>query len=296
LNGSQENRGLNFRNSHFHTDQPVKQLTRWTGLAAGTTSGAPADLRKVKLLVRERIAIWLGLGAITAIAWAWLIRMQMGTASGMSAMQMAMPMPHRWSAVDLGLNFLMWSVMMVAMMVPSASPMVMTYACLARPRIRSLQVCIWVFTLGYLCVWTGFSAGATLMQSALQHTAIVGDQLRATPIVGALLLAAAGVFQFTPLKDRCLAHCRSPIGFFMTEWREGPRGAFVMGLRHGGYCVGCCWMLMALLFVAGVMNLLWVAAIGAFVLIEKVSRFGRHVARAAGVVMLAAALLVASRG
>jgi predicted metal-binding membrane protein len=112
-------------------------------------------------------------------------------------------------------------------------------------------------------VWTAFSAGATLMQSALQQAAIVGDQLRATPIVGALLLVAAGVFQFTSLKDRCLAHCRSPIGFLMTDWRDGPRGAFAMGLRHGSTCVGCCWMLMALLFVAGVMNLLWVAAISA---------------------------------
>ena len=265
-------------------------------MTTGITSEALADLRGVQLPMRDRLAIWLGLAAISAIAWAGLIRMPMLTAGGMATMQMAMPMPHRWSAADLGLNFLMWAVMMVAMMVPSAAPMIMTYASLARPRTRAPQVCIWLFTLGYLCVWTGFSAGATLMQSALQEGAIVGDQLRATPIVGALLLAAAGVFQFTALKDRCLAHCRSPIGFFATQWREGPRGAFTMGLRHGSYCVGCCWMLMALLFVAGVMNLLWVATISVFVLIEKVSRFGRSVARAAGIVMFAAALLVAIKG
>jgi predicted metal-binding membrane protein len=262
-------------------------------LATGITSQTLADPQSLQLPMRERLAIWLGLGAITAIAWAWLIRMPMPMNGEMAAMQMAMPMPRRWSAPDFGLTFLMWAVMMVAMMVPSAAPMIMTYAGLARPRTRSPRVCIWVFTLGYLCVWTGFSAGATLLQLALQQAAIVGDQLRATPIVGALLLGGAGIFQFTSLKDRCLSHCRSPIGFFMTEWREGPRGAFAMGFRHGSYCVGCCWTLMALLFVAGVMNLLWVAAISALVLIEKVSRFGRPVARAAGVAMLAAALVAA---
>jgi predicted metal-binding membrane protein len=244
------------------------------------------------------MVIWLALGTITAIAWAWLIRMPMrtGMVSGMSPMQIAMPMPHRWSAADLRLNFLMWAVMMVAMMVPSAAPMIMMYARLVRPRARTPQACIWIFTLGYLCVWTAFSAGATLMQSTLQQVAIVGDQLRATPIIGALLLVTAGVFQFTSLKDRCLAHCRSPIGFFMTDWRDGPRGALAMGLRHGSTCVGCCWMLMALLFVAGVMNLLWVAVISAFVLIEKVNRFGRPIARAAGAIMIGAALLIAIKG
>ncbi len=265
-------------------------------LAAGITLEARGDLAEARLPLRDRIAVWIGLSAITAIAWVWLIRMPMPMNGGMAGMQMAMPMPHRWSTADLALTFLMWAVMMVAMMVPSAAPMVMMYARLVRPRTRAPQLCIWLFTLGYLCVWTGFSAGATLMQSALQYAAIVGDELRATPIIGALLLAAAGVFQFTTLKDRCLAHCRSPLGFFMTEWRDGPRGALAMGLRHGSYCVGCCWMLMALLFVAGVMNLLWVAAISALVLIEKISRFGRPIARGAGLLMIAAAVLVGMRG
>ena len=102
------------------------------------------------------------------------------------------------------------------------------------------------------------------------------------PVFGGMLLIAAGVFQFTPLKNACLTHCRSPIGFFMTEWREGNRGAFLMGVRHGIYCVGCCWVLMTLLFVAGVMNLLWVAMIAGYVLVEKIVPAGDWVRRAAG--------------
>lgn len=140
-----------------------------------------------------------------------------------------------------------------------------------------------IFLLGYVIVWTGFSAVATLAQWGLHSLALLSPMMVSTsPILGGVLLIGAGIFQFTPLKHACLAHCRTPLGFLMTEWREGTQGALFMGLRHGSFCVGCCWLLMALLFVAGVMNLLWVAAIAAYVLIEKVVPEGQWVSRAIG--------------
>ena len=158
---------------------------------------------------------------------------------------------------------MMWAVMMVAMMLPSASPMVMAYARSPRlPRPPS-RMRVWLFAGGYVAVWTLFSAAATAMQTRTGCTRRDAERRYASrrPSAGAVILAAAGIYQLTPLKQRCLRHCQSPIGFFMTHWRDGGGGAFAMGLEHGAFCVGCCWMLMALLFVAGVMNLAWVAAL-----------------------------------
>jgi len=136
-------------------------------------------------------------------------------------------------------------------------------------------------------VWTAFSAVATFAQWELNRAALLSPMMVSnSPLLGGMLLIGAGVFQFTPLKRACLAHCRSPLGFFMTEWREGTRGAFLMGIRHGAFCVGCCWLLMALLFVAGVMNLLWVAAIAAYVLVEKIVPEGYWVGRAVGLCVI----------
>ena len=149
---------------------------------------------------------------------------------------------------------------------------------------------------GYLLVWAGFSVLATLAQWGLHRAALLSPMMGSTsPVLGGLLLLAAGLFQWTPLKYACLQHCRSPLSFLMTEWREGHRGALGMGLRHGSYCTGCCWLLMALLFVAGVMNVLWVATITAFVLIEKVAPRGDVVGRVAGVVLVIAGLLMLSQ-
>ncbi|MGO9059461.1 MAG: DUF2182 domain-containing protein, partial [Candidatus Binataceae bacterium] len=131
---------------------------------------------------------------------------------------------------------------------------------------------------------------------ALQNASLVSDGLRATPLLGGLILVVAGVYQLTPLKTACLTHCRSPVGFFMTQWRDGMTGAVVMGIRHGAYCVGCCWLLMLVLFVTGVMNLLWVAAISVLVLVEKVSPYGKPIANAAGAIMLGSGLLLAALG
>jgi predicted metal-binding membrane protein len=150
-----------------------------------------------------------------------------------------------------------------------------------------------IFLSGYLLVWTGFSGLATLTQWGFHSAALLSPMMVSTsPLLGGIILLVAGLLQWTPLKYACLTHCRSPLSFLMTDWREGYRGALIMGLRHGSYCTGCCWFLMALLFVAGVMNLLWVATITAFVLIEKIAPRGEVVGRLGGVVLVIAGLMM----
>jgi predicted metal-binding membrane protein len=150
-----------------------------------------------------------------------------------------------------------------------------------------------LFVLGYLAIWTGFSLLATLAQWGLHAAALLSPEAVSTsPVLGSALLTAAGVYQWSPLKHACLRRCRSPLGFLMTEWREGPGGALIMGLRHGVFCVGCCWALMALLFITGVMNLLWIAAIAGFILIEKVIPAGEYVARLAGLLLIGFGILM----
>ena len=204
----------------------------------------------------------------------------------MAAMGMTMDMP--WSAADLFYTFAMWAVMMAGMMAPSALPMLLLFAAARAGRDkRGVSPATLTFGLGYLAVWTGFSVGATVAQWGLHQAALLSMAMASSSgrLTGAILIAA-GVYQLTPWKSRCLTHCRSPLGFLMTNWRDGTMGAFRMGLRHGAYCLGCCWALMCVLFAVGVMNLLWVAALTGFVLIEKIGPAGAIVARVAGVAMV----------
>ncbi len=265
-----------------------------------TTAADSQPLAAPGLPRRDRVVIWTGIVAISALAWVYMARMPMGAgASGSAGMAgMIMPAAHRGSAADLWLTFWMWAVMMVAMMLPTASPMLLTYARIARSRDAGAAATrrVWSFATGYLAAWTLFSVGATALQYGLQRAGIIDDALRTTPLAGALILIAAGIYQLTPLKNACLRKCRSPLGFFMTEWREGASGALLMGLKHGASCVGCCWMLMVLLFVAGAMNLAWVAAITIFVLLEKVAPFGRAIAAIAGILLLASGIAVVAVG
>jgi predicted metal-binding membrane protein len=249
----------------------------------------PAAVSLESVLKQDRAITVAGLAAIVGLAWAYLIYQ----ASSMAFMNWAMAMPqmHSWRALEFVLLFLMWAVMMVAMMVPSAAPVVLIFAAVNRNRGSRQRPLVptGVFLLGYLAAWTGFSAVAAVVQWALHTAALLSPMMVSTsPVLGGVLLLIAGIAQWTPLKQTCLAHCRSPLEFLMTEWREGARGAFLMGLRHGAYCVGCCWALMALLFLAGVMNLLWVAAITALVLVEKVVPRGHLFGRLAGAVMVSA--------
>jgi predicted metal-binding membrane protein len=185
----------------------------------------------------------------------------------------------------------MWSVMMVGMMTPSAAPMVLLFAAVnRRERDKGAPfVASGVFAAGYLAMWCGFSLAAVVLQWALQQAALLSPMMasRSTALSGALLIAA-GLYQLTPLKHACLEHCRMPVHFLSRHWRRGTGGAFVMGLHHGAYCVGCCWVLMALLFTAGIMNLLWVAVIAVFVLIEKTAPFGMVTGRITAALLIAA--------
>ena len=203
---------------------------------------------------------------------------------------MVMPEMSQWGASTVLVLFVMWTVMMVAMMVPSAAPMILAFLTVNQHRQAAARpfVPVSIFLLGYLAVWTAFSALATAAEWWLHRAALLSPSMVATSsLLNSGLLIAAGVFQWTPLKHSCLKNCRSPLSFLMSEWREGSAGAFIMGLRHGAYCLGCCWALMALLFVAGVMNLLWVALIALFVLAEKVLPKGELIAKIAGVALVA---------
>jgi predicted metal-binding membrane protein len=248
-------------------------------LAGGAAENTTALVRSLPR--RDRLAILCGLAGTVLVAWIYLLletwRMDASMAGGAGtgamaqAMGRAMMQPHAWSPGDFALMFAMWAVMMVGMMVPSAAPMALVYAAVARKASRqgeSLAPTA-VFVTGYVVMWTLFSAGATLLQWCLESTALLSPMMVSTsPALGAGLLVAAGLYQMTPQKDACLRHCRSPAHFISEHWRPGTGGAFRMGLVHGAYCLGCCWVLMGILFVGGVMNLLCIAAITLFVLFE----------------------------
>ena len=236
---------------------------------------------------RDRLVTALGLVGLGGLAWLHVAHMALGMDRGAGV---GVPLSAAWSPREVALTFVMWVVMMAAMMVPAAGPMILAFATINRRQAPGAgpPVPTGIFLVGYLAVWAGFSLVATLGQWALTWAALLSPvTLSVTPVVGSLLLLAAGGYQFTPLKARCLARCQSPIGFILSEWREGPRGALVMGLRHGAFCVGCCWVLMALLFAAGVMNLFWIAAIAALVLLEKLSPAPRAMSWGAGALLLA---------
>ncbi len=240
---------------------------------------------------RDRIAIISGLLGVAALAWIYLIVMAMGMdmptaeAAGRAALKL-----HPWKALDFWLMFLMWAVMMVGMMLPTAIPMALIHAAVGRKAARQATPVAptAAFVSGYVVIWTVFSVGATLAQFALDQAALLSPMLVATsPALGAALLVSAGLYQFTPLKSACLDHCRSPFHFISEHWRTGAVGAFRMGIEHGAYCLGCCWVLMGLLFFGGVMNLLWIAAITGFVLLEKLLPAGRLASRVAGLALIA---------
>ncbi len=234
---------------------------------------------------RDRTIVISGIAGVSVLAWAYMFYLAWGVKNMDMGMEMFMPQIQPWGAVDFLLMFVMWVVMMVAMMVPSVTPMVLMFATVSRKR-REQQapfVSTGVFLLGYLVAWTSYSTVATLGQWGLHTAGLLSPMMVSTsPILGGTLLLVAGIFQFTPLKYACLTRCRSPLGFLLNEWREGTRGAFIMGLRNGNYCVVCCWALMSLMFASGVMSLLWMAIIAAFVLVEKVVPGRNWVSRVSG--------------
>jgi predicted metal-binding membrane protein len=240
---------------------------------------------------RERWIIAAALAVIVAAAWIWMIHeareMSLTGMSECVGMQMG-NMDGGWSAGALVPLFLMWAGMMVAMMLPSATPMILTFAAVSRNRCRQERpyVPVTIFVAGYVAIWTAFSVLAALAQWLLHRQALLSPAMASRSAwLGGVILLAAGVFQFTPLKHACLAHCRAPFEFIMTRWREGPGGAFRMGVEHGLFCAGCCWALMGLLFVAGVMNILWIAALSLIVGLEKLLPRGLWLSSATGAVL-----------
>lgn len=254
-------------------------------------------VRALLLLSRDRFVAISGIALLTATAWFYLVSM----AGGMRSTAMAMPHHQSWSVIDAGFAFVMWLVMMIAMMTPSAAPLVLTYARFAggsgaaSPRLGGRSAAL---VGGYLSIWLFFSMAATLLQSVFQLTGLLLGHERVTGVVAGVLLLVIGVWQLSPLKQACLTRCRSPMDFLVAGWRPGVSGAFAMGARHGAWCVGCCWALMLVLFVVGIMNLVWVAVITTWVLLEKTLPRGDWLGRAGGALVFAYGiwLIVTSSG
>lgn len=250
---------------------------------------------------QDRTILVAGLLAVIALSWLWLL---LGAGMEMDAFEMTrqsepvvalsvMPSPMiqfvEWTFGYALLMVFMWWVMMVAMMLPSASPMLLLFAIINRKqRSRGRPfVPTGVFAAGYLIVWGLFSVIATLLQWALEGSGLLSSMMVSTSaLLGGCLLLAAGAWQLTPIKQACLRHCRSPIAFLSGNWRNGRGGAFLMGVRHGVYCLGCCGFIMGLLFYGGVMNLYWIIGLAVFVLIEKLTPADHWISKAVGIGLL----------
>ncbi len=240
-------------------------------------------------LRRDRFIVVIALSTVIATSWGWVA---LGAGMEMSAVEMTrmsrdMVMALAvWTPAYAALMFSMWWAMMVAMMLPSAAPILLLFARVNR-RERASQrpwVPSGVFAAGYLTIWGGFSAVATAVQWGLESVGLLSAMMVPTlPWVGAAILIAAGLWQVTPIKQACLKQCRSPVAFLANHWHPGSAGAFRMGLVHGLYCLGCCWFLMALLFFGGVMNLWWIGGLAAYVLAEKLLPIGHWLGYAFGV-------------
>jgi len=234
-------------------------------------------------LVTQHPKRTLGMLALVLGAWLFLAWLVLDMSHPLA--KLTMPATPQWSAANVLAIWIMWSIMMAAMMLPSALPMILTFVRLAArsgERARSPS-----FVAAYLAVWFAFSAGATVAQWLFQAMDWVNPMIVSTsPLLTGVLLLVAGLYQFSPLKHACLSHCRTPMGFLLGEWRPGPFGALKMGLRHGLFCLGCCWALMALLFVGGVMNLAWIAALSIAVALEKLLPRGERVAALLGLMLI----------
>ena len=260
-----------------------------------------------RALRRDRLLTLLALAVLTVLAWIWLAQ---GAGMDMAPRATLDPFPHRaggamaempgmadmpgmtaapepWTPARLALAFSMWWVMMVAMMLPAATPLILLHARSARQASGGAPT--GPFVGGYLAIWALFSLIATAAHALLDQAGVLAPMTMGSVArwFSATVLIAAGLYQVSPLKGACLAHCRNPAQFLSRHYRPGRGGAFRMGVRHGAFCVGCCWLLMALLFVGGVMNLAWIAALTLLVAAEKLLPGGRYVAYAAGVGFIA---------
>ena len=252
-------------------------------------------------LRRQRTVTLVALAALAALAWAWLL---LGAGMGMDIHADLSPFPHQgagggmamereapaaWPAARIGLAFSMWWVMMVAMMLPAAAPVILLYAKATSGKGTEVRPATGTFLTGYLAIWGLFSLFAAVLQAGLERFAVLAPMTMgsAGKWFSAAVLIAAGLYQLSPIKEACLSRCRNPAAFLSRHYRPGRAGAFRLGVLHGAHCVGCCWLLMALLFVGGVMNLAWIALLTLLVAAEKLLPGGRRVALAAGLGFIA---------
>lgn len=257
------------------------------------------------VLKQERLIIICALAGMTILAWWWIL---IGAGTGMNVLAMTtwsfplpkyQSMPHEWSVSYAVVMLFMWWIMMIAMMLPSASPMILLYARAHRHehkagKIRNRTAPTASFALGYLLIWLAFSIVATAAQWGMEKASLLHAMMMwsINSALSAFVLIAAGLYQFTPVKNVCLKHCRSPVQFLAENFRPGAAGAIRMGVSHGLFCLGCCWALMALLFVGGAMNLVWIAGLTLFVMLEKIAPYGHKVAQVAGMALIAAGVWV----
>jgi predicted metal-binding membrane protein len=297
--------------SHQSVDElaaRIEQRLRDAGIGCQIINLVPAP---TAVLRRDRIVIVLALALLIVLAWTYLLwlsaDMNMGgmdmtgfrmIPSGMGLM-MAADMP--WQTMEFAFVFAMWAVMMVGMMTLSAVPMMLMYARAGRQTQahgRPLAATVW-FATGYFLVWAAFALLATLAQWGFNRAVLLDFRLAtSSTVVGGLFFVAAGSYQWTRLKDVCLTQCQKPFAFLMSQggFRGDVRGSLLLGIRHGAYCVGCCWALMALLLVGGVMNVVWIVLLALLILVEKVAPFGRQIALLAGMVLIVSGVWLLSIG
>jgi predicted metal-binding membrane protein len=269
-----------------------------------------------RLLKRDRRITLAGIAALAVLAWIYILagaglgmrawemtsigffpHQQPGQMApdmpGMDMSGMTMP-PAAWAPGVWALMIAMWWIMMIAMMTPSAAPAILLYAqvhrnALAQGKMQKRNAPTCAFAVGYLLIWLAFAVAATTLHWVLERAGLVSSMMMSSQsrwLSGAVLIAA-GFYQLSSFKIACLSHCRAPASFLARHWRPQASGAFRLGWLHGAYCVGCCWMLMALLFVGGVMNVVWIAALAILVLIERALPAGVWLSRGAGIALIA---------
>jgi len=271
--------------------------------AAGITRASKSDSMTRRtglesLLLRDRWLIGSALVLVIGLSWAWIAPMawdMYGPMTGWSGWMMT----NRWDLTHQLLLFSMWTVMMIGMMLPSATPALFLYASVVRknPEVTHASAHVYTFAAGYLLVWTAFSFVATVLQLLLNQWLLLSPMMELrSHWLGPLLLFLAGAYQLTPLKSACLESCRFPLVFMTRHWRQGIGGGLWLGILHGAFCVGCCWALMLLLFVGGVMNLWWIGALTVFVLVEKLVPLSRRSGYISGSLLLLLGIWAFFRG